>query len=390
MGDAQFPSDTFPRQQARTRRYTLGTPADVHRGRGRVAGGVPAVAGERRSRRLPLGLRRRGRGPSGWSSIPRAGRRAPLRRGARSPRATPRVAHRASPTTPPIARCSVAAFAMDGGLHVADLVNGGARPLRRRTPRTRSIRGPIRRDDASRTSRTARSASSTWTARTTGSSRRDPDPDVSWGLAEFVAAEEMERQRGYWWSPDGGADRGRSCRRTPCADLAHRGTGRSRGPAACGPLSAARAPTTRSSRSRSSTSTADASTSRGTRGLPVPRDGRVERARPADVAGRVAGSAHDADPARRSDTGRPTLVREDHDERWLDITVGVPAWLADGRLVRTLDSDDTKRLTFDDEPVTPVGPAGGAGPRRRRRRASSARTRTRPRRTSGGWTPTER
>ena len=26
---------------------------------------------------------------------------------------------------------------------------------------------------------------------------------VSWGIAEFVAAEEMERDRGYWWAPDG-------------------------------------------------------------------------------------------------------------------------------------------------------------------------------------------
>ena len=55
------------------------------------------------------------------------------------------------------------------------------------------------------------------------------------------------------------------------------------------------------------------------------------------------------------DTGATALVREDHDDRWLDITVGVPAWLPDGRLVRTVDVDDTKRLTFDDEPVTPVG-----------------------------------
>jgi dipeptidyl-peptidase-4 len=28
---------------------------------------------------------------------------------------------------------------------------------------------------------------------------------VSWGRAEFVAAEEMGRHRGYWWAPDGGA-----------------------------------------------------------------------------------------------------------------------------------------------------------------------------------------
>jgi dipeptidyl-peptidase-4 len=31
----------------------------------------------------------------------------------------------------------------------------------------------------------------------------DPSPDVVWGLAEHLAAEEMGRQRGYWWSPDG-------------------------------------------------------------------------------------------------------------------------------------------------------------------------------------------
>ncbi len=55
------------------------------------------------------------------------------------------------------------------------------------------------------------------------------------------------------------------------------------------------------------------------------------------------------------DTGATDLIREDHDERWLDITVGVPAWLADGRLVRTVDADDTKRLAFDDDLVTPVG-----------------------------------
>lgn len=33
----------------------------------------------------------------------------------------------------------------------------------------------------------------------------DPSPDVAWGLAEFAAAEEMGRQRGFWWSPDGTA-----------------------------------------------------------------------------------------------------------------------------------------------------------------------------------------
>ena len=30
-------------------------------------------------------------------------------------------------------------------------------------------------------------------------------PDVTWGISEFVAAEEMNRQRGYWWSPNSDA-----------------------------------------------------------------------------------------------------------------------------------------------------------------------------------------
>ena len=31
----------------------------------------------------------------------------------------------------------------------------------------------------------------------------DDDPDIHWGVAEFAAAEELDRHRGYWWSPDG-------------------------------------------------------------------------------------------------------------------------------------------------------------------------------------------
>jgi dipeptidyl-peptidase-4 len=38
--------------------------------------------------------------------------------------------------------------------------------------------------------------------RLAGPSADDPDT-VSWGSADFVAAEEMDRYRGFWWSPDG-------------------------------------------------------------------------------------------------------------------------------------------------------------------------------------------
>ncbi len=33
----------------------------------------------------------------------------------------------------------------------------------------------------------------------------EPTDTVSWGSPEFIAAEEMRRYRGYWWSPDGAA-----------------------------------------------------------------------------------------------------------------------------------------------------------------------------------------
>ncbi|MEM9133556.1 MAG: DPP IV N-terminal domain-containing protein, partial [Actinomycetota bacterium] len=36
-------------------------------------------------------------------------------------------------------------------------------------------------------------------------SRLDDDPLVSHGRAEFVAAEEMQRPRGFWWAPDSSA-----------------------------------------------------------------------------------------------------------------------------------------------------------------------------------------
>ena len=31
---------------------------------------------------------------------------------------------------------------------------------------------------------------------------RDSDPNITWGVADFIAGEEMGRQRGFWWSPD--------------------------------------------------------------------------------------------------------------------------------------------------------------------------------------------
>ncbi len=43
-----------------------------------------------------------------------------------------------------------------------------------------------------------------WLARSDGTEARavTPDDGCDWGLADFVAAEEFDRSRGFWWSPD--------------------------------------------------------------------------------------------------------------------------------------------------------------------------------------------
>jgi dipeptidyl-peptidase 4 len=90
---------------------------------------------------------------------------------------------------------TVAAFPLGGRLFRADLVAGTVREV--------PTAGPVidpRPDPAGQR-----------IAYVTGGTLRLAEPDlliageaeISWGLAEFIAAEEFGRFRGYWWSPDG-------------------------------------------------------------------------------------------------------------------------------------------------------------------------------------------
>ena len=190
---------------------------------------------------------------------------------------------------------------------------------------------------------------------------------VTYGLAEFIAAEEMQRSRGYWWAPDGTAVLVARVDETPVmrwyiADPANpdRRPAEVRYPAA---------------------GTPNADVSLILAGL----DGRntpVEWDRAAfpylvNVCWDDKGGS--ADPLivvqsrdqRRTQiliadrvTGTTSLLREDTDPHWVDIVPGVPAWTADGRIVWTVIQDDTRRLvaaTPDElssgraEPVTPAG-----------------------------------
>ena len=59
----------------------------------------------------------------------------------------------------------------------------------------------------------------------------------------------------------------------------------------------------------------------------------------------------EADPG----SGKTQLIFEDAAEHWQTVVTGVPDRLRDGRIVFVDESEDTRRLTLDGEPVTPPG-----------------------------------
>ncbi len=109
------------------------------------------------------------------------------------------------------AQVTMAVFALSGHVYVTDLTGSGLKAavgadahLRRAGSAPRPTAAPL----AYSTCKGA--------LRVTGLNDSDSaedravaDPegtaDVTYGLPEFIAAEEMHRRRGYWWSPDGSA-----------------------------------------------------------------------------------------------------------------------------------------------------------------------------------------
>ena len=191
----------------------------------------------------------------------------------------------------------------------------------------------------------------------------DDEPNVYYGLAEHIAAEEMDRLRGYWWAPDGQTLLVARVDETPVqqwyiSDPAHP----DRAPAQVRYASAG-------------TPNADVSlVLAGLDGARTPVDwDRAEFEYLVTVVWEadrdplivVLNRGQDRMQIRRVDpaTGATTLLREDTDGQWVDIVPGVPAGTAGGRLAWTADRDGAKRLVLGTEeehasgaaePVTPA------------------------------------
>jgi dipeptidyl-peptidase-4 len=179
----------------------------------------------------------------------------------------------------------------------------------------------------------------------------EPDEAVSWGRAEFVAAEEMDRSRGFWWSPDGSALLAARVDESPVpiwwiADPAHP----DRAP------TAVRYPYAGADNALVSLHVLGLD---GTRvdlhwdAPALPYVGRVGWAgghppllqlQSRDQRRAVVATA---DPA----TGGTSVVHEDVDDVWVELFPGVPTWAGEN-VVRIADVGGARRLLVGNDAVT--------------------------------------
>ena len=345
---------SFPRHSARTQRFTLGQPRSVSVARDgsrvvflRSAGGTdPANAlwafdVATGTERLVVDARDLLAG--GGEDLPpeERARRERLRESAGGI-----VGYAIDPDA------TVASFALSGRLFLADLVAGGAVEL--------STAGPVidPRVDPTGSRIAYVTGGALHVVEVGGSSSAvaaEDDDAVTWGLAEFIAAEEMDRLRGYWWAPDGHRLLAARVDESPVqrwyiADPSH-----PERPAQEVGYPAAGTPNALVTAAIVDVDGGRVEIAWDTKDLPYLVTAGWPRGRSPFVVVQSR-DQHRVQLLEVDDqTGATTVVREDVDPIWVDINPGVPAWLADGRLVWLADSDDTRRLQVGEDLVTPVG-----------------------------------
>ena len=169
------------------------------------------------------------------------------------------------------------------------------------------------------------------------------EPGLSYGLAEFIAAEEMDRTRGYWWAPDGTALLVARVNDAPVHRWYISDPANPARPAAEVAYPAAGTPNADVTLVLAGLDGSRAQLEWDRAGFPylvtVNWDGDdpliVVESR--DQRRMLLLSA---DPARAA----TAVLREDADDRWVDIVPGVPAWTSDGRIVWTADAGGARRL----------------------------------------------
>jgi dipeptidyl-peptidase 4 len=247
------------------------------------------------------------------------------------------------------AAVTVAAFALSGRLFTADLLAQGATEL--------PVSGPVLDPRPSPDGRHIAYATVAGELRVIGADGTGDhalagpsgaeDGEVTWGQAEFIAQEEMDRSRGYWWAPDGErllaarvdnspvqrwwiADPANPDR--PAAEVAYprAGTANAEVTLAVLSLDGARVEVDWDREAYPYLARVHWSAGGPPLLLVQSRDQRRQL---------VLG----LDP----DTGATSVVHEEQNPVWLEPYTGVPAWTPDGRLVRIADVGGSEATSIE-------------------------------------------
>ncbi|MEV5394969.1 prolyl oligopeptidase family serine peptidase [Streptomyces cellulosae] len=346
-------TDSFPRRHARTLRFTLGAPRSfsVAPDGSRVVF-LRSGSGTDRANALWV-LDTDGGGGERVAADPRAllgGASEQLSAEERARRERSREGGAGIVGYATDAAVELAAFALSGRLFTAELRAGTAREL----PVPGPVIDPRPSPDGRHVAYVARGALRVVSAE--GADDRalttPESEDVAYGLAEFVAAEEMSRSRGFWWSPE--SDRLLVARvdDTPVrewwiSDPAHpdRAPHRVRYPAAGTPNADVRLFVVDLEGTRTEVSWDRkrypylARVHWSGAGAPLllvqARDQRAQLILAVDP-----------------DTGATRMVHADEDPEWLELFPGVPCWSPSGQLVRIADEGGARRLTVGERPLT--------------------------------------
>ncbi|WP_405601716.1 prolyl oligopeptidase family serine peptidase [Streptomyces sp. NBC_01410] len=350
------PQLSFPRQYARTQRFTLGAPRSftVSPDGSRVVFLRSPSGTDRTGRLWVLDLDGEARKPQErLAADPQAllgGAKEKLSAEERARRERSREGSAGIVGYAVDQAVELAAFTLSGRLYAAELRAGTAREL----PVPGPVIDPRPSPDGRHIAYVAHGALRLTGAEGEGDrALAEPeDEHTTYGLAEFIAAEEMDRSRGFWWAPE--SDRllvarvdERDVRRWWISDPAHpdREPEQVRYPAAGTPNAEVRLFLLTLDGERTEVSW-DRSR--------YPYLARVHWS--AAGAPLLLVQARDqrtqlylaVDP----ETGKTRTVHVDEDAVWLDLFPGVPAWAPDGRLVRIADEGGARVLAVGDRTLT--------------------------------------
>lgn len=252
------------------------------------------------------------------------------------------------------AAVELAAVALSGRLFTAELRAGTTRELPAPAPVVDPRPSPDGRLVAYVADRALRVAAADGSTDVAVAEPADPqDPEVSYGLAEFIAAEEMKRSRGYWWSPDSD--------RLLVARVDNSPVGRWWIADPANP----EARPTEIAYPAAGTANADVSLEfRDTRG-----GGRTEvhwdrEAFPYLVAVHWSAGGPPVLLVQRRDqreqlylavdleSGETRTLHREQDPAWLEIITGTPSWTPEGQLVRVSDATGARALVVGERTVT--------------------------------------